>query len=779
MHRHLFFGDKPFLLDGATGTYLMQRGLLMGECPEAWACDHPEIVKQMHRGYVEAGAKAVYAFTFGANPVKLKEYGLEDRTEQINQKLVAIARDAVGKGVLVGGDLSPVGQLIYPMGVMTFSETKKAYARQAKALAEAGVDFLIIETMLDIGQTRAAILGCREVCNLPIAVSMTFEQGGRTLTGTDATTAAITLCALGVNAIGVNCSTGPDDMKSIVEDMRKVATVPILAKPNAGLPNGHVLNPEEFAQKTALLIDCGAVAVGGCCGTTPEHIAALRKEIENKKIHIEMQKSLPRVITGREKSIFMGHDQPLCAIGERLNPTGKPKLQQAIRELDLEAVWEIANEQIKEGAQVLDVNVGVPGVEQSAVLPGVVEILAARGDAPLCIDTVDASALEAALEVYCGRALVNSISAENGRAEKLMPLCKKYGAMAILLPIGDTGVPQSASERIALVEELLAKAKQYGLEKDSFVVDALAMTIASQPDGGKEALKVLDWCKQRDILTVMGVSNISFGMPQRPALNAAFLCAAQARGLTSAIVNVCQGEMKQALLAANALLIGGSEVSAYAQSFAQSPKSTGLTGAVINGERSQAYELAIKELSASVPPLELIDRVMEGLVTLGDLFAAKKTFLPQLMAGAEAAKAAFAPIQKALKADEKPQAGTAVIATVKGDMHDIGKNIVALMLQNHGFRVIDLGKDVENEKIIQTAQQENADVVCLSALLTTTMEQMRAFSQINQQSGKPIPLMVGGAVVTEAYAREIGATYSADAVQCARKAMEIVSQRKN
>ena len=430
------------------------------------------------------------------------------------------------------------------------------------------------------------------------------------------------------------------------------------------------------------------------------------------------------------------------------------------------------------GAQLLDVNVGMPGVVQSEVLPRFVEMLAARGSAPLCIDTVDIRALEAALEVYCGRALINSISAESGRADQIMPLCKKYGAMAILLPVDDSGVPKTSVERIALIESLLIKAKQFGLDKDCFIVDALAMTIASQTDGGKEALAVVDWCQKKEILTVMGVSNISFGLPQRPALNAAFLCAAQARGLTSAIVNVCQIEMKQALLAANALIVGGEEVSVYAQSFSERPKSTGLAGAVLDGERTQAHALAISELNAGVSPLALIDAVMEGLVTLGDLFAAKKTFLPQLMAGAEAAKAAFVPIQQALKADERQSAGTAVIATVKGDMHDIGKNIVALMLQNHGFRVIDLGKDIDNEKILDTAMRENADIVCLSALLTTTMEQMRAFSNLNQATDNPIPLMVGGAVVTEAYAKQIGAHYAADAVQCARTALVLAAKHK-
>ncbi len=572
MHREsLFVGDRPILLDGAAGTFLMCHGLPMGVCPEQWAVDHADIVKGMHASYVQAGAEAVYAFTFGANPITLSEYGLEDKTEELNARLVAIAREAVGDGVWIGGDLTSLGQLMQPMGSLTFHATKEAYKRQAAALHGAGANFLVIETMLDIAQARAAVIGCREACELPIMVSMTFEQGGRTLTGTDARTAAITLCALGVSAVGVNCATGPTDMGIIVEAMRRVSTVPVFAKPNAGLPGGTTLDPDEFAKQTAALVDCGAMAVGGCCGTTPEHIRALHDRIAPMRIDARLNTVLPRILTGREESVDIGYGRPLVSIGERINPTGKSKLQKALLDGDMEYVLNMANEQLRAGAHVMDVNVGMPGIDQRVMLPKVVEMLAGRTGVPLCFDSVDHGALGAALEIYPGRALINSISYESGRADVLFPLCRDYGAMAVLLPMDDNGVPESARRRILLIEALLDRAKDYGLSKNSFVVDALAMTLAGQPDGGKEALKVLDWCAKNDLPTVMGVSNISFGLPQRAALNAAFLCAAQARGLTMAIVNVCQGEMKRALLSANALLCGGDEVAAYAQYFARSP----------------------------------------------------------------------------------------------------------------------------------------------------------------------------------------------------------------
>jgi 5-methyltetrahydrofolate--homocysteine methyltransferase len=771
----LFVGDKPVLFDGAAGTTLIKRGMPMGVCPEKWASEHPEILKEMHANYVRAGSDAVYAFTFGANPVKLGEYGLDKKTEALNEKLVVIAREAVGPNVPVGGDMTTTGQLLHPMGNLTFSTAREAYRRQAAALARGGADFLIIETMIDIAEMRAAVLGCRDACDLPIYASMTFETGGRTLTGTDATVAAITLCALGVDALGVNCGTGPDDMGPIVAAMRRVSTVPVIAKPNAGLPTGRMLDPNEFAAKTAALVGAGAMGIGGCCGSTDAHIAALGQAIRGMKADIRLQKALPRVLTSRETGVLIGHGLALCAIGERINPTGKPKLQQALINDNMDVVLEMANEQIKAGAAVLDVNVGMANVDQKTMLPKVTQTLGMQTNVPLCIDTTDAQALKAALTVYPGRALINSISAESGRAEAMMPLCAQFGAMAVLLPVNDAGVPKTASERIALVEELLLKAQAYGLPKSAFVVDALAMTLGGQADGGKEALLVLDWCRKNDLLTVMGVSNISFGLPQRPALNAAFLCAAQARGLTAAIVNVCQTEMKQALLAANALIVGGDEVAAYARFYAQPQTAVaGLAGAVLSGERSLAHSLAVQSLSAGKPALSLIDEVMAGLTTLGDAFEAKKTYLPQLMAGAEAAKAALVPIKAALEGGEMETAGTAIIATVKGDMHDIGKNIVSLMLQNNGFRVIDLGKDVDNAVILDAIQAQKGDIVCLSALLTTTMEQMRAFSALNARARKPVPLMIGGAVVTESFASEIGASYAADAVSCARMAKVLV-----
>ncbi len=777
----LFPPDQIVLLDGASGTQMIEAGMPAGVCPEAWAAEHPQALKRMYQRYVQAGSQAVYAFTFGANRYKLAEYGLAEQTAALNTRLVQITREAVGDGIRIGGDMSPTGAFVEPFGDMKFEQAVQIYAEQAKALADAGVDFFIIETMLDLQEARAAVLGVKQVSDLPVCVTMTFDESGRTLTGSDPQTVAITLCALGVDAVGANCGLGPASMVPIIAQMASVATVPVIAKPNAGLPTGETLDADAFCQQALPLVEAGARVIGGCCGTDAAHIRTLQQALQGKTCQIPVLKRLPSVLTASAGRTALGFDQPFCTIGERINPTGKKKMQQALREHDEEAILHMATEQRAMGARALDINVGMAGIDEQVELPRYVLAVAGRvNDMPLCIDSANMDALEKALRVYPGRALVNSVSAEKGRAERLFPVIARYGAMYIALPIGDDGVPMQAEERIALVEQLLKKADSYGIDRSACVVDALALSVASEPDAGREALKVIQWCKAQGLNSSMGVSNSSFGLPARPMVNTAMLVASQACGMTAAIVNPCEETMHQALYASAAILEGGTGAARYAQEFGgeQQPAPEGLFGAVVAGEKGRAEQFTHEQIAKGVKPQQLVEQdIIPALDRLGVLFAEKTVFLPQLMAGAEAAKRALAILEPLMVDESAPKKATAVIATVKGDIHDIGKNIVALMLKNHGFTVVDLGRDVPNEEVIRAAEEHEAAVVLLSALLTTTMDRMGECAEMMRQKQMKSALMVGGAVVTPAFAEQIGALYSADAAEAVEVAKRAARER--
>lgn len=771
------FLDKPFFLDGASGTYLIEEGLPAGVCPEKWATEHLDVIQRMHREYIRHGAQAIYAFTFGANAVKLKEYGLEQDMRQINMMLCEAACEAAQGKALVAGDLSPTGQFCEPLGEMPFEQAVQTYYDQASVLAQAGADFLIIETMLDVQEARAALIGAKEACSLPVAVTMTFDETGRTLTGSDPALVAGILSAAGADAIGANCGMGPKAMREIIEGMRPYAKVPILAKPNAGLPGGKNMEVEEYAELTAELIDAGARGVGGCCGTTPQHIKALIRHAEGKALQPYGERAGEPRLYSTQRVVTLG--DRFLKIGERINPTGKKKLQAALKDQDTEYVLELAVEQKMAGASMLDVNVGAPGVDEVEALPKYVLEVAGRVDLPLCIDSANPQALERAVRVYPGRALINSISAEREKTEALLPIAKKYGAMFIALPIGEDGVPERAEERIQNIEWMLEQAKEYGLCEQDMVVDALALSVASNPDGAKEALRVIEYCTARGIHTIMGVSNISFGLPNRPQVNAAMLACAMTKGMRCAILNVCEPVMRQAAAAAEMMLCGGESISEFSRMFSEKiEEANEIASCILNGERERIKTLVQQKIDEKMEPQEIIEQeLIPALDKVGDLFSEKKIFLPQLMASAEAAKEAFAYLEPwMLKQGVKAKA-TAVIATVKGDIHDIGKNIVGMMLKNHGFEVIDLGRDVPNEVILEEAKKRKATVVGLSALITTTMPRMGECAQLIREQELPCALMVGGAVVTPEYAQEIGALYSRDAQQAVEVAKDAARKR--
>ncbi|MFZ5974401.1 MAG: homocysteine S-methyltransferase family protein [Bacillota bacterium] len=761
---------KTFILDGATGTNLQPLGL--SGCPEVWALQNPDALIDLQRRYVQAGSQAVYTFTLGANRIKLNEFGLSGQAADINRRLAAITREAVGEDVFVGADIGPTGLFIEPFGELPFEEAVDCFREQISALAEAGVDFIVIETMLDLQEARAALLAARECCNLPVLASMTFERGGHTLTGTDARTALITLQALGAQAVGCNCSTGPQEMLALVQSMRPYAKVPLIVKPNAGLPvvkdgrTGFDMDTEEFVFWMRRLYEAGASVLGGCCGTTPEYIKALHAELGGQPRpvrHVETFSAL----TSSTHTQFVGGR--VCVVGERINPTGKKALQAALKDGNMDKVIELGQQQQAAGAHVLDVNVGMAGINEPALLRKTVLALSSVIPLPLSIDTANPAALEAALRVYPGRALINSIPAGGENLEEQLKLARKYGAMFILLPLGQS-VPATAAERLVLVDQAVETALRLGIPKEDIVIDGLVMAVSSDPHAAVETMRTVRACTKRSLHTILGISNVSFGLPEREWLNAAMLAMAIENGLDMAICNPESQAMNALRFSCDLLRGNDTDAQNYvaAMAAAKAPPASareGVYGAVLSGEAHIITDLVREKLKTDDARAIIDGEIIPALNEVGDLFERGIYFLPQLMRSAQAVQSAFVLLEPLLaECRTQMQPGTVVLATVKGDIHDIGKNIVGMMLKSHGFIVHDLGKDVPATRIIDTARQVNADIIGLSALLTTTMDQMRAVVSMAHEQGLRCRIMVGGAAVTEEYAMSIGAdSYAKDA----------------
>jgi 5-methyltetrahydrofolate--homocysteine methyltransferase len=774
---------KTCILDGATGTNLQKLGL--SGCPEAWVLEHPEALQDLQRRYAEAGSQAVYTCTLGANRIKLDEYGLGNKTAEMNRRLAEITREAAGRDVLVGGDVGPTGLFVEPFGELGFEAAVDCYKEQISALAEAGVDFIAIETMIDLQETRAALIAARECCGLPVLVSMTYERGGRTLTGTDAKTALITLQALGADAVGCNCSTGPQEMLSLVQAMRPYARVPLVVKPNAGLPvatgEGTHFNmkEDEFVFWMERLYEAGASILGGCCGTTPDFIRALSGALGDLPRPPRRTESFS-ALTSAVQTVFIGGR--VCVVGERINPTGKKALQQSLKEGSMDRVIELGQRQRQAGAHVLDVNVGMAGVDEAALLKQAVLALSAALPLPLCIDTANPAALEKALRVYPGRALINSIPAGDDGLEERLRVAQKYGAMFILLPLGQGGVPATAPERLVLVDQAVDTALRLGIPREDIVVDGLVMAVSSDPRAAVETLRVVRACTKRSLHTILGISNVSFGLPEREWLNAAMLAMAVENGLDMAICNPESQSLKALRLSCDLLRGNDQDARGYVAAMAeQAPaeEKPGVYGAVLAGNTHTVIELVNAELKVREARAVIDEDIIPALDEVGDLFEKGVYFLPQLMRSAQTVQAAFTvlePLLSARGADTRP--GVAVMATVKGDVHDIGKNIVGMMLKSHGFEVHDLGKDVPAGRVVQAARETGADIIGLSALLTTTMDQMRVTIQKVREAGLDCAVLVGGAAVTEEYARSIGADgYARDANAAVVLAKKLVSAR--
>jgi 5-methyltetrahydrofolate--homocysteine methyltransferase len=806
--------SKIVILDGATGSNLQERGMPVGVCPEKWILEHKEVLIELQREYIEAGSDIIYVPTFTSNRIKLAEYGLGDQIESINKELVKLSKQAIAlvrekgidKRIYIAGDLTMTGEQLYPVGTLTFEELVDVYKEQIRYMILEGVDLFVVETMMSLQECRAAVLAIKETCNLPIMVTLTFEGELRTLYGTDPATAIVVMESMGVDGVGVNCSTGPEKMCEVVSIMKKYGTVPIIAKPNAGLPHlqdgvtVYDMEAPDFAIGIKKLVEAGASIVGGCCGTTPKHIQKLNNILDCMSLPI-INKNKVATLTTERRTVEIKLDGPFMVVGERINPTGKKALQKELRAGEIDLVTQMAREQVENGADILDINMGMNGIDEKEMMLQVINELAPRVNVPLCIDSSDIDVLEAALRIYPGRALINSVSLEDEKMERLLPIIKKYGAMFILLPLSSKGMPKDINEKKEIIQTIVTEAYSLGIMKKDIIVDGLVNTVGANKQAATEALATIRYCKQElGLATICGLSNISFGLPERSFINSTFLAFAMKEGLTMAIANPSQELLVNTAFAADLLLNKEdsdiryiNRVTSHPSTFISEKKEKQSEkvdkGAdkinppvyedVVKGNKKNIVDTVKKVLQEGVSAGEVLDNMLIPAINqVGDLFDKQIYFLPQLISSAEAMETAIVYLEPLLhKGEDSKKLGTVVIATVDGDIHDIGKNLVVLMLKNYGIEVIDLGKDVACELIVEKAKEVNADIIGLSALMTTTMIRMKTVVEMVKEQGLKAKVMIGGAVITESYAKEIGADgYSKDAqdaVKVAKRLLEL------
>lgn len=785
------------LFDGAMGTMLQKYGLAGSECPDYCNVSHPDIVQRIHREYAEAGSEYITTNTFGASPLKLADYGLEDQVEAIAQAAVRNAR-AASPHIRVAGDIGPTGQFIRPLGDLSFDEAASNFYRLAKALADAGADCLIIETIIDIQEMRAALTAAKAACSLPVICQMSYSEDGRTITGTDPAAAAILLDAMGADVIGANCSVGPDKLLEAAKQMARVTDKPLIIQPNAGMPvlDGNTtrfpLAPEDMAPYIARFAEAGVTFAGGCCGTTPAHIRAMREAMDR----LPAPEPRPAVepltaFTSRTRTVFVGPGHAPVMIGERINPTGRKKMREEIQSGSFVSVKKEALAQVAAGAYMLDVNMGVPGIDQSAAMEKVVMELSMLCPAPLSIDSTDPAVLEKAVKIYPGRPLINSVSADPALMEKVFPLARKYGAAVLCLPLAKGGLPKTAEERIALIRQILETARSFGLRRQDLLLDPLVLTAASDQKAPSETLRTLRlYREQFHCPTVMGTSNVSFGLPGRPQLNAAFLSMAFACGMDAPIINPLDETMQRTFAEARLLLGFDAGARQYIASVSETPAAVPsssvssdkpvleqIRDAIRNGEKEEAARLMNDAIQEKMSPDRIIKEGLTAAMTeVGDAYGIGKVYLPQVMMAAEAMQSAFSELKVLLPSMKNDSKGTALLCTVQGDIHDLGKNIVAALLENSGYRVIDLGKDVSPEAILAEAERTHVDFFGLCSLMTTTLPELKKTAALLREHIPACRIMVGGAVVTPEYAWEIGAdAYAKDGVDAVRKANQLMT----
>ncbi|MDL2279944.1 homocysteine S-methyltransferase family protein [Desulfovibrio sp. OttesenSCG-928-G11] len=813
--RQTLAAGERLLFDGAMGTVLQSRGLAPGQNPEKFCLERPDILMAIHGEYAAAGARVITTNTFGGTrfklPPDLAPLAFNRRMAEIARAAADAAAAATGRRVFVAGSVGPTGLFLRPLGDLAFEDMAAAFQEQIRGLMLGGVDLILAETHFDIAEARAVVVAARREGRLPVGVSMTYEEG-RTLTGSDVAVCAATLGNLGVDIIAMNCSAGPVEMRQAALELLRLSPASVLVQPNAGLPElrqGEThfpLGPEKFAELTAEFAAAGAQAVGGCCGTSPAHIAALGAAVASLEAPGPRPVPCSVALTSRSQLLHIGADQPLRMIGERINPTGKKQLSAELKAGEFTTALRFADEQIAAGALILDVNVGAPMVDESLILPDLVRNLLSRCNVPLAIDSSNMEAVEKALAAYPASALVNSISGEAGRMERLGPLCRDFGAPFILLPLKGGKLPVKAAERIAILETLLQSMESLGVPRSLALVDALVLAVSSSPEAASECLDFIRYCtRQLGLPVVTGLSNVSFGLPARALVNAAFLGLAAGAGMNACIANPSDRRLGEALDAANLLLnhdadaetfigrysawtggdagtggVPGAKAPTGASATPGAPAtpaaSPGIEEAVLLGRRSEIPALVRQALESGEEPFALVNgRLIPAISEVGDRYARKEYFLPQLIRSAESMQEAFALLRPLLEKDARSgQRPVVVLATVEGDIHDIGKNIVSLMLGNHGFEIADLGKDVSAARIVEEAIRRKAALIGLSALMTTTMVRMRDTVDLLGEKSLSIPVMVGGAVVTGDFALAIGAHYAPDAVQAVKLARSLL-----
>ncbi len=788
-------GKELLFLDGGMGTLLQAEGLAPGELPETWNIEHPEKVEAIHRRYYEAGSDVVLANTFGANVCKFHD----DRytVEEVIRAGIANAKRAgeqIGKETYVALDMGPTGKLLKPMGDLDFDDAYEAFAEAVRYGEKYGADLIHIETMSDTYEVKAAILAAKENSSLPVFVTMIFDERGKLLTGGDVPSVVAMLEGLRVDALGLNCGLGPKQMLPILNDLRRYTSLPIIVKPNAGLPkqkNGETyydVEPDEFARIMQEVVKGGACVIGGCCGTTPEHIKKLVEECKDLPLR-EIEKKHDTIVSSYGQAVILD-DMPRI-IGERINPTGKKKFKEALKNEDMDYILKEAITQQDKGAHILDVNVGLPDIDEVAMMEKVVKELQSVTSLPLQIDTVDGKAMERAMRIYNGKPMINSVNGKQVSMDEVFPLIRKYGGVVVGLTIDEEGIPKDAEGRVRVAGKIINEAAKYGIDKKDIVIDVLTMTISSEKDGAKVTLEALKRVREEfGVRTVLGVSNISFGLPRRPIVNSYFYAMAMQNGLTAGIINPSSEDMMKAYRSYNALMGFDENCTNYISTYAgttetvtvqasqaaaaagNAPKAAGvemtLKYAIERGLKEEAHHIT-RDLIGTREPLDIIqEELIPALNVVGEGFEKGTVFLPQLLMSADAAKIAFTVIKDVLASSgqEEEKKEKIILATVKGDIHDIGKNIVKVLLENYGFDVIDLGKDVPPEAIVEKAVEENVTLVGLSALMTTTVVSMEETIKLLREKKPDCKVMVGGAVLNQDYADMIGADfYGKDAMQ--------------
>jgi 5-methyltetrahydrofolate--homocysteine methyltransferase len=795
--------ERVLVLDGAMGTMLQERGLQPGQSPEELNLTMPEVVAGVHREYREAGADIIVTNSFGGTRPKLSHYGLEERLYEINARAVTIAREAAGADGYVAASMGPTGRFVEPVGDCTFDEMAAIFREQARPLIEAGADIITLETFLDIKEIRAAVIAVRELsADIPVIAMLTFDDNGRSVLGTPPEAAAITLEAVGADVVGSNCGLGVDGIYGILSAMRRVTRLPLISQANAGLPllrEGRTVfpgTPEEMTAYHDRMLELGVRIIGGCCGTTPAHIRAIREALAGRERIFPTTGPAEGItfLSSRNGYTAIGPGNPVAIIGERINPTGKKGFAAELREGKVSYIRREAMEQVAAGATLLDVNVGAPGIDEPAAMERAVFCVSGAVEVPLVLDSSSPEALERGLKAADGKVLINSVSGEEKSLTRILPLVKKYGAAVIGLTLDENGIPETGEARCAVAGRILDAARDEGIAARNVVVDALTLTVSAEQKRAMETLTAIRLVKERlGVNTALGVSNISFGLPRRSLISSAFFAMAMEAGLDAAIINPKEEAMMAAWRSAMVLLNRDANAAAYIEAYKGAPEAGGgeppsveqpqeirgrLARAIIDGDRENINALVEEGLKEGLTPLQISNEaLLPGLEEVGRRFECNRFFLPQVMLSADTMQAAFARLKEEMKGEGFATLGKILMATVEGDIHDIGKNIVCTLLENHGFEVVDLGKNVSAERIIAQAKEQKVDAVGLSALMTTTMAEMQNVIGRLREAGVKTFTMVGGAVVTQDYADEIGADlYAKDAMEAVARIRKLLGK---